>query len=93
MPITGLLACGEMIYASQLDKTAVCEGRSWYLMRNPCYLRQFGTRFFTLWDAERREYHKKACETQVTYCMFIVIVKIGVVRRSHGQIQSERCTH
>ena len=51
MPIMSLLACGEMIYASQLDKTTVCEGGSWYLTRNPCYLRQFGTHFFTLWDA------------------------------------------
>ena len=59
MSITGLLACGEMIYALQLDKIAVCEGSSWYLTRNPCYLRQFGTRFFTLWDAGRCEHRKK----------------------------------
>jgi len=70
MPVIGLLVCGEMTYALQLDKTAVCEGRSWYLTRNPCYLRQFGTRFFILWDAGRREYRTKARET-VTYCMFI----------------------
>jgi len=59
MPIIGSLASSEMIYVSQLDKIAVCEGKSWYLTRSPCYLRQPSTRFFTLWDAVRCEYRKK----------------------------------
>ena len=60
MPVIGLLASSKMIYASQLDKITVWEGKSWYLTRNPCYLRQFGKRFFTLCDAVRCEYRKKS---------------------------------